>query len=300
MKTSFDHLPEQKQHVVSQVRRLILNEIDAYREGKTGKKAAGHVSWIVLFGSYARGDYVEDTEHGYVSDIDVLVLVTHEELAGNHGLWNAIEDKAERHTLAPLTLIVHEQQEVIRWLQQGHYFFRDIANEGIYLYSYSGKALPEGKPLTKAQCLPIAEKHYAQWFEGACDFVDGYEFYFSKNKLKLAAFNLHQAAERFYACLLLVLTNYRPKSHNIKMLHHMAINAAGADAPLNTLFIGQNRFEKRCIELLKRAYIDARYSEHFQISQEELTWLSQEVGRLKDVVNVLCQRHLRSLQQEVN
>lgn len=34
---------------------------------------------IVLFGSYARGDWVEDVAQGYVSDYDFIVVV--EELA---------------------------------------------------------------------------------------------------------------------------------------------------------------------------------------------------------------------------
>src|SRR5690606_14232029 len=111
---------------------------------------------------------------------------------------------------------------------------------------------------------------------------------------------LHQAAEHFYACLLLVLTNYRPKTHNIKTLHHMAINATIPDTLLNTVFNSQNRFEKRCFELLKQAYVNARYSEHYRITQKELAWLFEEVTKLRAVVEQACHAHIDALKRANN
>jgi uncharacterized protein len=43
---------------------------------------------------------------------------------------------------------------------------------------------------------------------------------------KQAAFLLHQAVERYFACILLVYTNYRPKTHNIKALYSFATQQA--------------------------------------------------------------------------
>ena len=299
MRESLDHLPENKEAAIQEIRRLILNEVELFQENRTGKKAHGRISWIVLFGSYARGDFVDDPVNGYISDVDVLVVVTHEELANALSMWSVVEDKVERHTRLDLTLIVHEQQEVLNWLQQGHYFFSDIQREGIYLYSYSGKPLPEPKLLTNVECLPVAEKHYVQWFESANDFIDGYEFHYSKEKLKIAAFNLHQAAERFYACLLLVVSNYRPKTHNVKVLHRMAIEKTSPESPLISLFKDENRFQKRCFELLRRAYVDARYSQYYKITNEELEWLFNEVSQLKVIVKQVCEAHINHLKNNV-
>jgi HEPN domain-containing protein/predicted nucleotidyltransferase len=300
MKETLDHLPDNKQEAIAEVRRIILNEVDAFQENKTGKKARGRISWVILFGSYARGDYVDDPENGYMSDVDVLVLVTHEELANALGMWSAVEDKAERHTRLPINLIVHEQQEVLNWLHHGHYFFSDIQREGIYLHSYTGKPLPEPKLLTNAERLPVAEKHYAQWFESAKSFLIDYSHCFDRGDYKKAAFELHQATERFYACLLLVTSNYRPKTHNLKILHRMAVELTGKDARLTSLLPTNQRFEKRCFELLRRAYIDARYSEHFKITEEELAWLFAQINQLKTAVNQLCEGHLDILKRGEN
>ena len=47
----------------------------------------------ILFGSYARGDWVEDRKSGYRSDYDVLVVVNYDSFAEQHEAW---EKAAER------------------------------------------------------------------------------------------------------------------------------------------------------------------------------------------------------------
>ncbi len=294
IKTSLDHLPEAKQNAIAEIRRVILNEVDAYLENKAGKHYS-YIVWLVLFGSYARGNYVDNPVNGYVSDFDILVAVNGRELADDLRLWHSIEDKIDRITRAPVNLIVHTHEEVAQWLKEGHYFFSDIRKEGVYLHTNSGKGLPEPKHLTNEERLPVAEKHYAQWFDLGKDFLDGFEFYFGKNRLKLAAFNLHQATERFYACLLLVLSNYRPRTHNIKNLRHMAVDMTAPDTSLTKIFPGETKFQRRCFELLKRAYIESRYSEHYEIAKDELEWLHGEVEKLRDAISQLCLDHIEQL-----
>ncbi|QMV15936.1 hypothetical protein [Vibrio spartinae] len=45
---------------------------------------------------------------------------------------------------------------------------------------------------------------------------------------------------------------------------------------------------------LQRAYIEARYSEHYEITAEELTYLESEVQRLKELVARVCLLRLGS------
>jgi len=293
MKTNLDHLPEGKQNTITEIRRVILNEVEAYTEHKSGY---GRIVWLVLFGSYARGTYVDNTINGYISDYDILVAVNGRELADDLKFWYKIEDKIDRLTRSPLNLIVHTHEEVSQWLTEGHYFFSDIRKEGIYLYtSQHSKGLPEPKHLTNLERLPIAQQHYKQWFESADDFLDTHYYDAKKGKLKKAAFELHQATERFYACVLLVLSNYRPRTHNIKNLRSMAIDKTLPESPLNDIFLGNDKFQRRCFERLKRAYIDSRYSEHYAITKDELDWLAQETEKLKDTVNRICKAHIYHL-----
>ncbi|SHO56557.1 hypothetical protein [Vibrio quintilis] len=39
---------------------------------------------------------------------------------------------------------------------------------------------------------------------------------------------------------------------------------------------------------LKRAYVDALYSEHYEITVEELAYLAQEVEKLKALTEAVC------------
>lgn len=52
------------------------------------------------------------------------------------------------------------------------------------------------------------------------------------------------------------------------------------------------RFEQRCWELLRRAYVDARYSPHYKITAKELEWLSGRVAALQASVETVCRARL--------
>src|SRR5690606_26819040 len=72
-----------------------------------------------------------------------------------------------------------------------------------------------------------------------------------------AAFALHQAVERAYGCYLLTHTFYFPRSHNIKFLRSLAEDK---DERLVAAWPRDSKIDRRRFELLKRAYVEARYS----------------------------------------
>jgi uncharacterized protein len=83
-----------------------------------------------------------------------------------------------------------------------------------------------------------------------------------------------------------------PKSHNLKRLHPLAIQYA---KEFETVFQQDTRFKRRCFDRLKRAYVHARYSEHYVITEEELSWLASQVSELKILVETACKAHIDSL-----
>ncbi len=105
-----------------------------------------------------------------------------------------------------------------------------------------------------------------------------------------AAFLLHQTVERLYHCTLLVLTLYSPKSHKLNFLRSQAERIAPA---LIEAWPRDTRASQRCFELLRRAYVDARYSPHYKISDEELGWLIERVAILEALVREVCDERLR-------
>lgn len=113
-----------------------------------------------------------------------------------------------------------------------------------------------------------------------------------KGERKDAAFLLHQAAERLYHCILLVLTLYGPKSHNLVFLRR---RCEPLDPRLAAAWPHETRFERRCFELLRAAYVKARYSKHYRITEEELAWLTQRVEVLTELTRAVCIERIEAM-----
>ncbi|ASA54626.1 HEPN domain-containing protein [Vibrio gazogenes] len=286
MNTSLDHLPEFKQQELATISTILRDTLDDYLEGKTGSKSEFRILKIILFGSHAKGSWVNDPVNGYISDYDILVIVNKAALVEDYVVWQRAEEQIDRKVKsAPLGLIVHDLNEVNNRLQQGHYFFKDIREEGIELFAATPKPLAEPGDLSETELREIARKHYEQWFESASDFLVTYRFDKNRGKLKQAAFLLHQSTERFFACTLLTCTNYLPKSHNIEKLGKFC---SQIDLSFAEIFPMDNKFHRRSFRRLQRAYIDARYSEHYEITEEELNYLETEVQRLQVLTEQVC------------
>jgi len=106
------------------------------------------------------------------------------------------------------------------------------------------------------------------------------------------AFTLHQATERAYACFLLVHTFYFPRSHNIKFLRSLAEDV---DKRLISAWPREHRLDKRRFEILKRAYVEARYSDQYDVTVEDLDQIAASARRLRDLVAETCQERIGSL-----
>ena len=101
-----------------------------------------------------------------------------------------------------------------------------------------------------------------------------------------------QATERAYACFLLTVTLYLPKSHNIKFLRSLS---ESKDPCLIDTWPRASKADPSRFELLKRAYVEACYSLHYRISVEELEVLMTSVRRLRDLVERVCREWLEGL-----
>jgi hypothetical protein len=117
-------------------------------------------------------------------------------------------------------------------------------------------------------------------------------FAVSQALLKEAAFEFHQAGEILYATLLLVLTLYAPKSHSLIRLRSLT---EPLDPRLADIWPVGTKFQRRAFELLRAAYVKARYSRHYKISGEELAWLQERLGLLRALVREICAARIDQL-----
>jgi HEPN domain-containing protein len=110
-----------------------------------------------------------------------------------------------------------------------------------------------------------------------------------------SAFLLHQAIEHSYATLLLTLTNYSPPSHNLKHLRQLAEDR---NQLLVDVWPRDRQRYNAWFNVINEAYVKARYSDHYEISQEALDWLAERVGGLIAEVELICKDHLERLRME--
>ncbi len=301
MKTDLDHLPEGKRAELAQVVKVLFAEFeDALSLATQGWKKQGRIVKIVLYGSHARGDWVADPVGGYFSDYDILVIVNDQRLTDRAEYWyRADEHLIREHAVtgrlsAEVNFIVATMAEVNADLRGGLPFFTDIVRDGVLLYDCGEQHFARPQKQTPAEALATAQKHYEYWSEQADSAKLGAAFYVANDKPRDAAFLYHQATERAYICLLLTLTMYAPKSHNIKFLRSLA---EGQRFDLIDAWPRDSKITRRRFELLQQAYVNARYSPQYAIQPDELQWLDERVAALLTIVKVVCEGHLTQLSQ---
>lgn len=300
MKSSLDHMPPRKQQELSRVLQILHEEFeDALKEGTAEFKKRGRILKIILFGSYAKGGWVDEpfTMKGYRSDFDLLIIVNNKKLCDYAEYWHKASDRLIRDKAieTPVSFIVHSLREVNTYLREGQYFFSDIRKEGVVLYELDETPLAESQTLTPEERLRVAKTHFEERFLAANEFADWAGYSRKQHSAKRAAFALHQALEQAYSCVLLTLTNYGPPSHNIKFLRSLAEEQ---DRRLTEAFPRDQHRERAWFNTLNEAYVKARYSKHYEISDEALAWLLNRTTLLLQSVKSACTDHLAKLESE--
>lgn len=291
------HLPPKKRQELARAVKIIFDEFDAAQQFKiTEKKRAGRILKVILFGSYARGDWVEDRKSGYRSDYDILVVVNLHSVSEGNDLWQNVSEHFLRELMiteaiqTPVNVIVHTLHDVNDQLARGKPFFVDLIRDGILLFEESGHPLTTPKPLTASDMRNEAQAYFDQWFFSAGRFFKLADGAIADDFRNEAAFLLHQATERYYHCVLLVITLYSPKSHRLRVLRSAAERL---EPRLIDVWPRDTKLSRRSFEQLDRAYVEARYSANYKITIDELGWLAEKVKLLENLVKDVCEERLR-------
>ena len=283
LQTSLDHLPAEKQEDLQRIVDSIKNRLP--------------IEMIILFGSYARGDWVEDRylEDGityeYISDYDLLVVLNTEVQAIKKESSKRWRNKVRRDTdkEIPINIIFHGIDYLNAEIEDGSYFFLDILKEGVMLHDSGNFKLSTPKTLSPKQRKDKAQLYFDKWFGSATDFLDTYKFDFNRGKLIKSIFELHQSTERYYMCIILVYTDYKPKLHDLEKLD---CQVCKLDDRFKTIFPRSTDKEERLFIVLKKAYIDSRYKLDYSIEREDLEYLSARVLKLKELTEVACREKI--------
>ena len=285
MKTSLSYLPKEKKDELKKIVKTLLE----FKE----------VEMIILFGSYATGKYVHldrYVENGityvYQSDYDLLIILSQNKQADNINLVHGITEKLEQLKLStPVSPIYEGACFVNEQLSDGNYFFNDIKSEGILLYNSKRKQLARKRKLSIEEIKKQAQDYFDEWFESANEFFISFESNLERKSYKIAAFELHQATERYYHTLSLVFTGYKHKTHNLDELGKIA---STLNLEYKKIFPRKAEIEKHHFSLLQKAYIDSRYKKGYRISGKELEYLSKRVVKLRDLTEKVCKAKIKS------
>ena len=284
MKTNLSHLPQLKQNELKLIVEKILNFIEP--------------EMIILFGSYARGNYKEQKDlsenrkSGHVSDYDILAVTIDESIASDAGLWHKINSECRKlNTSTYPRIIAHDIDQLNTRLEQGHYFFSDIKKEGITLYDSQKHKLANKQELQPTEHKKLLQEYFEHWFDSSKVFHKYFNIALSNKDYNIAAFNLHQSAEAAYKAILLVFTEYCPNEHFLSLLGEMAVrhNVAIAD-----IFPDSTEEQAQLFDLLDYAYIGARYDPKYKITKEQLEYLAKRVKKLQELTQTICEAKIKS------
>jgi predicted nucleotidyltransferase len=287
MENSLEHLPESKR---DELRRL----------AETIRQTCDDVEMIVLYGSYARGDYKEEKDldplrrSGAASDYDILVVTHEKDTVKNGHLWTEVDRRlADLGLSAYPRVIVHDRWYLAKILKKRHYFFNDLFVEGVALYDSGDFAPKISEKLTPKERKEAAQEHLGHWFEMAKEFYQRF-VYSSAHNHKTAAFELQQAAECAYKALLLVHTNYTPYNHYLDW-YDKAVQEAIADLP--AFFPRDTKEAEDRFKNFDHAYIGARYDPKHHISEADLKYFAARVELLMAETESRCKAFLETLSE---
>ncbi len=281
MKTSLAHLPQAKQDELREITRAV-------------REVLPETQAIILFGSYARGTYVELDERRdfgtptvYRSDYDIQVVtkgVKYFEVS------RRLEKAQWNKSITPTRFIHDDIVIFLESLYYNRYFYADMVKEGILLYLAEDMDTPSSRcDLTTTEILHEAQMFYDEKFPKAANFLTIAKNTHSIKMYNEAAFLLHQSTENAFRCINLVHTLYSGKTHDLEELY---IEADRHGAALETIFPRDTQENIDLFELLRKAYIEARYNPAFVVTTEELDILTERVTLLRDTTQRICTARL--------
>lgn len=296
MKDSIAYLPKDKQAEL----KFLVKEI---------LKRLPQTEFIILFGSYARGNYVRRSvriEDGgiptvKISDYDIYVITSGINSKKAETVLDNVEDiffsgkDFDRDT--PVQFINDDIKLLNKYLEEGRYFYTQIKQEGIVLYNSGKYKLARRRKLNYAEIKEQAQEYFDEKFQSANEFLHTAKLIYKEEYYKMESFLLHQACENYYYAIRLTFTLRNNKQHNLSKLSS-ATKRYSED--LATVFPQDTLEEKRLFTLLKSAYVEARYNPYFIVTKEDIDALVPKVELLRDITKQICTAKIKEYEEQSN
>lgn len=257
---------------------------------------------IILFGSYARNDYVaydEKYEFGklqfYVSDYDILIVTSGISDGGAVRVLGNIEDlyydrAKDPDRQPPVQFISEDIKKLNKYLNEGRYFYTQIKQEGVVLYDSGKHKLARRRKLSFDEIKQQAQEYFKEKVETANEFMNLAKDSYNRNNYRMSSFNLHQACENLIYAIRLVNTLENPKQHNLTKLLNSVKKYSNE---FIKVFPQDTAEEKRLFELIKAAYVNGRYDPDFVVTKEDIDALVPKVELLRNITKRICEEKIK-------
>lgn len=282
MKTDVSQLPAYAQNDLRKIVSLITERLP-------------ECEMIILYGSYARGTavrYDEKIEFGilttFMSDYDILVVTSGrnvEEVGSILETVDALYYKRPEQQV-PIQFINEDIEKLNSDLSESRYFYTEVKRDGILLYDSGRCKLARARKLNFEEIGEQATEYFDEKFNYADSFLDTAQYRYSKNDYKLSSFMLHQACENYFYSLRLVHTLKNSKQHNLAKL--LGSTRKYSPERIRSVFPRDTKEEKRLFDLLKRAYVEARYNPKFEVTKEDIDVLTLKTQALREITYKTC------------
>jgi len=287
MKKSLAHLSKQRQRELQEIVQHILSKLP-------------DTQMIILYGSYARGDYVEYDEREefgvrtfFMSDYDILVATNNVGYMSTSIILSNIEAKQAARSCrrTPIQFIHDDIAKLNKDLSDGRYFYTEVKRDGIMLYNSGNFKLERRRKLRFNEIKAQAQEYYEEKLKEARFFFDDALTNSEKGRYKRASFHLHQATENAFKAVRLAYTLDSGKNHDLAKL--LGLIKGYAPEEYFKLFPRQTKEEKRLFELLRVAYIEARYNPDFVVTKEDIDILMPIIEQLLELTKQLCEERIK-------
>ena len=289
MKDSIAYLPKDKQDDLGFLVKEILKRLP-------------QTEYIILYGSYARGNYVRRSvriEDGgiptvKISDYDIYVVTSGFNNKKAETVLDNVEDiffsgkDFDRDT--PVQFITDDIKALNKYLEEGRYFYTQIKQEGIVLYNSGKYKLSRRRKLNFAEIKEQAQEYFDEKFEKGNFFFDDAVTNKGRERFQMSSFYLHQACENYYYAIRLTFTLRNNKQHNLSKLSSSVRRYID---DLGTVFLQNTPEERRLFVLLKAAYVEARYTPYFVVTKEDIDALIPKVELLRDIAKRICEAKIK-------
>lgn len=283
MKTDISYLPLRKQEELRHITAEVCKEIH-------------NCEMIILYGSYARNDYVDFDERieynvptSFMSDFDILVLTAQEPTEITERKLVKVDTHFFSENRTPVQFLALSVQEMNKCLANGRFFHVQVKEEGVMLFNKGDHQLIEGKPLNYEEIYAEAERYFKGKFKKGNSFVRSAVHAFNDKDYQLLSFNLHQACEFYFLAILLTYTLSNRKVHDLSKMLRASLKYV---PQLQSLFPFDSKEEKYIFNLLRKAYKEGRYNDDFNPSREEVIAQQKKVYALRDLTEKVCMQQL--------